>query len=82
MHTRWQALLNGNITRLSVLRLNDAKVLPAVDVMLEGGMPALADELAQGLDVLLDTGTPGSKCFAAPPSSFDGVGACLSGDQK
>lgn len=59
MHTRWQALLNGNITRLSVLRLNDAKVLPAVDVMLEGGMPALADELAQGLDVLLDTGTRG-----------------------
>ncbi|KAL4859365.1 Polyamine oxidase 3 [Chlorella vulgaris] len=70
MHTRWQALLNGNITRLSVLRLNDAKVLPAVDVMLEGGMPALADELAQGLDVSLDTGTPGSKCSCCATLAF------------
>ena len=45
MHTQWQALLNGNITQLSTLRLGDAKSIPAIDVILADGFPAIVDRL-------------------------------------
>lgn len=56
MHTRWQALLNGNVTQLSSMRLNDAKTIPAVDVMLEDGFVAVVEGLAAGLDIRLGQG--------------------------
>ncbi|EFN59192.1 hypothetical protein CHLNCDRAFT_50047 [Chlorella variabilis] len=46
-----QALLNGNATQLSTLRLGDAKSIPAVDVMISEGFNAVADVLKQGLDI-------------------------------
>ncbi len=56
IHTNYQALLNGNLTALSTLRLGDAKSIPAVDVMLRDGFPALCHALLPGLDVRYSTG--------------------------
>ncbi|KAI7844576.1 hypothetical protein COHA_001934 [Chlorella ohadii] len=57
MNTNYQSLLNGNITQLSVARLGDAKSIPAVDVMLRDGFPALIDALVAkgGLDIRMST---------------------------
>ncbi|GBF93957.1 hypothetical protein Rsub_06206 [Raphidocelis subcapitata] len=55
LHTRMQVLLNANASELSALRYGDAKTLPAEDVLIEGGMDALTDDLARGLDVRLGT---------------------------
>lgn len=57
IHTQHQALLNGNLTALSTLRLGDAKSIPAVDVMLRDGFPSLCHALLPGLDVRYSTGT-------------------------
>lgn len=51
-----QALLNGNATQLSTLRLGDAKSIPAVDVMISEGFNAVADVLKQGLDIQYGAG--------------------------
>lgn len=56
IHTNYQALLNGNLTALSTLRLGDAKSIPAVDVMLRDGFPSLCRALLHGLDVWYSTG--------------------------
>jgi hypothetical protein len=56
MHTQWQALLNGNITQLSTLRLGDAKSIPAIDVILADGFPAIVDRLKEGLDIEYGSG--------------------------
>ncbi|KAL4419167.1 hypothetical protein ABPG77_004890 [Micractinium sp. CCAP 211/92] len=55
IHTNYQALLNGNLTALSTLRLGNAKSIPAVDVMLRDGFPALCHALLPGLDVRYST---------------------------
>ncbi|PRW58489.1 amine oxidase [Chlorella sorokiniana] len=57
MNTNYQSLLNGNVTQLSVARLGDAKSIPAVDVMLKDGFPALVDALVAkgGLDIRKNT---------------------------
>ena len=56
MHTQWQALLNGNVTQLSTLRLGDAKSIPAIDVILADGFPAIVYRLKEGLDIEYGTG--------------------------
>ncbi|KAL4431128.1 hypothetical protein ABPG75_006384 [Micractinium tetrahymenae] len=55
IHTNYQALLNGNLTALSTLRLGDAKSIPAVDVMLRDGFPSVCRALLPGLDVRYST---------------------------
>lgn len=54
-HTAYQTLLNGNLTALSALRYGDAKVLPAVDVLLKRGFDHLTDLLKVGLDIRYST---------------------------
>ena len=69
MHTQWQALLNGNITQLSTLRLGDAKSIPAIDVILADGFPAIVDRLKEGLDIQYSTGgQEGGRVVGREPS--------------
>lgn len=55
MHTNFQTLLNANITQLSTLRYGDAKVIPAIDVMLKDGFDATIEIMKKGTDIRYNT---------------------------